>query len=111
VTVPRPSAPFQSAPNSVLVTARKAVQTGAMLQTQSLKIDAVRVPVKRMKTLEPDKVQALAEDILEHGQITPIRVRKDGDGFVLVEGLHRLKALEALGEDSIQGYLVQARLF
>jgi len=41
---------------------------------------------------------------------TPIRVRRDGEAFVLVEGLHRLKAMEALGEEMIDGYLVHAQL-
>jgi ParB-like chromosome segregation protein Spo0J len=39
----------------------------------------------------------------------PILVRKDGERYVLVEGLHRLEACRQLGEDSIFGYLVQAR--
>jgi ParB-like chromosome segregation protein Spo0J len=33
-------------------------------------------------------------------------VRPDGDRFVLVEGLHRLEACKALGEESILGFLV-----
>jgi uncharacterized ParB-like nuclease family protein len=45
--------------------------------------------------------------ILEVGQTTPIQVRRDGKRFVLVEGLHRLEACRALGEETIIGYLVQ----
>jgi ParB-like chromosome segregation protein Spo0J len=52
--------------------------------------------------------------MLEHGQTTPISVRadkKDGAGrYVLVEGLHRLEALKALGETTVTGFLVQARI-
>ena len=81
-----------------------------MLKKVTLPISAVRVPVKRMKTLEADKVLALAEDILENGQVTPIRAREDGEGYVLIEGLHRLEALKALGEETIEGHLVRARL-
>jgi len=81
-----------------------------MLKKQTFEIEKIRVPVKRVKTLEADKVQALAEDILENGQETPIRVRADGQGFLLVEGLHRLEAMRALGEDTVEGYLVRARL-
>ncbi len=81
-----------------------------MLINQDLPIEAVRVPVKRLKTLDEAKVQAIAEDMLEHGQTTPIRVRADGDAFVLLEGLHRLEALKALGEAIVRGYVVQARL-
>ena len=57
-----------------------------------------------------DKVVALAEDMLERGQTTPIRLRPDGDRYVLIEGLHRLEALRALGELTVEGYLVRARL-
>ncbi len=81
-----------------------------MLLKQQFPIDKIYVPVKRMKTLEPAKVQELAESILEEGQTTPIRLRAGKDRFVLVEGLHRLEALKALGEETVEGYLVQARL-
>ncbi|MEM9060072.1 MAG: ParB N-terminal domain-containing protein [Pseudomonadota bacterium] len=84
-----------------------------MLKAQSFPIAAIRVPAKRKRTLEAAKVDDLANDILENGQTTPIRVRadKDKDGFILVEGYHRLEALKALGEDEITGYVVQAQKF
>jgi len=81
-----------------------------MLEKKSFLIDKVYVPTKRAKTLDPDKVVALAEDMLENGQTTPIRLRPDGDRYVLIEGLHRLEALRALGEVTVEGYLVRARL-
>jgi len=81
-----------------------------MLQKTSISIEDIHVPVKRAKTLDPKKVETLANDILENGQLTAIRVRKDGDRFVLVEGYHRLEALRALGEDTVDGYVVHARL-
>ena len=86
------------------------MQALGMLTKETLSIAAIRVPVKRKKTLEADKVLSLAEDILENGQRTPIRVREDGDGYVLIEGLHRLEALIALGEETVEGYKVKARL-
>jgi len=97
-------------PNSPLAIPREPVHARPMLKRQNFEIEKVRVPVKRLKTLEEDKVQTLAEDILENGQLTPIRVRADGDSFVLIEGLHRLKAMGALGEETIEGFLVHARL-
>jgi len=81
-----------------------------MLDKQDIAITDVRVPAKRAKTLEPAKVQEIAEDMLENGQVTAIRVRAAGDGFILVEGMHRLEALKALGEETVKAYLVQARL-
>jgi sulfiredoxin len=80
-----------------------------MMRRESFPIANIYVPVKRRAELDPDKVKALAESILEKGQQTPIMVRKDGDRFVLVEGLHRLEACRQLGEATIYGYLVQAR--
>ncbi|MEM6622187.1 MAG: ParB N-terminal domain-containing protein [Pseudomonadota bacterium] len=81
-----------------------------MLEPRNLPIDAIYVPAKRKRTLEPAKVDEIAESMLEEGQQIPIRVRKDGDRFVLIEGLHRLEALKALGEETVVGYLVQARI-
>jgi ParB-like chromosome segregation protein Spo0J len=48
--------------------------------------------------------------MLENGQTTPISLRADGERFVLIEGYHRLEALRALGEDTVEGYLVRARM-
>jgi len=81
-----------------------------MLKKQTFPIAEIYVPVKRMKTLDPAKVEDIAESMLEEGQTTPIRLRAGKDRFVLLEGLHRLEALKALGEDSIVGFLVKARL-
>jgi hypothetical protein len=47
--------------------------------------------------------------MLEIGQETPILVRRDGERFVLVDGLHRLAACKALGEETIVGFLVSAQ--
>lgn len=80
-----------------------------LMQDQTLKIEDIYVPVKRRKTLDAKRVAEIAESILEVGQRRPIRVRRDGDGFVLVEGLHRLEACKALGEKTIIGLVVQAR--
>ncbi len=73
------------------------------------KIDEIYVPVKRQKTLDPATVAKIAESMLEHGQKTPIMVRRDGARWVLVEGLHRLEACKSLGEPTIVGVIVQAR--
>jgi sulfiredoxin len=79
-----------------------------MMKRERIKIADIYVPVKRRATLKPAAVQELAQDIMENGQKEPILVRRDGNRFVLVEGLHRLEACKALGEETIFGYLVQA---
>ena len=80
-----------------------------MMKRETFPIADIYVPVKRRAEIDSQKVQEIAESILEKGQQTPIMVRKDGERFVLVEGLHRLEACKSLGEASIAGYLVQAR--
>jgi len=72
-------------------------------------IEKVYVPVKRVKTLEPDKVQSLAESILEEGQTTPIQVREGKGRYVLIEGLHRLEAMKALGERAVSPRVSHAK--
>jgi ParB-like chromosome segregation protein Spo0J len=80
-----------------------------MLRIQKIAIESIYVPAARRKTLHPETVRILAEDILENGMKVPIQVRPDGARYVLVEGLHRLEAAKWLGETSIDAYLVQAR--
>jgi sulfiredoxin len=80
-----------------------------MMRREALPIANIYVPVKRRSDLKPATVDELAESILQLGQQTPILVRRDGDRFILVEGLHRLEACKKLGEANIFCYLVAAR--
>ena len=80
-----------------------------MMMSEVFAIASIYVPVKRRATLDPKRVDELAASMLKDGQQTPIMVRADGARFVLVEGLHRLEACKELGEETIEGYLVQAR--
>ena len=80
-----------------------------MMKRETFAIANIYVPVKRRATLDPKKAQAIAESMLQVGQQTPILVRQDGERVVLVDGLQRVEACKQLGEDTIVGYLVQAR--
>jgi sulfiredoxin len=80
-----------------------------MMKREQFAIANIYVPVKRRATLKPETVREIAESILLVGQQVPILVRRDGDRFVLVHGLHRLEACKSLGEETICGYLVQAQ--
>ena len=82
-----------------------------MLTPIPLALEDIYVPVKMRKTLDPDKVEALAESIIEEGQRTPVQVRRDKDRYVLVTGLHRIEALRALGEETVEVLIVGARQF
>jgi ParB/RepB/Spo0J family partition protein len=83
----------------------------AKLETEVIDIDQIYVPAKRRGTLDEAKVETLAESIMENGQQTPIHVRPDPEKsrYVLVEGLHRLEALKALGEATIDALIVMPR--
>lgn len=75
----------------------------------TVKIDQIYIPVARQRTLEPETVTKIAESILEIGLEVPIALRKDGERFVLVSGLHRLEACKALGDETIAAIVVGAR--
>jgi len=80
-----------------------------MMKLENFPVAKIYVPIDRRKTLDPARVAAVAESMLKDGQQTPIKVRADGERFVLIEGLHRLEAAKALGEPTIAGYRVDAR--
>jgi sulfiredoxin len=79
------------------------------MKREKFAIANIYAPIKRRATLIPEIVQAIAQSMLEVGQMTPILVRRVGERFVLLHGSHRLEACKALGEDSIFGYLVQVQ--
>jgi sulfiredoxin len=64
---------------------------------------------KRKERMTSRHAWTISASILDKGLQTPILVRADGACFVLVEGLHRLGAAKALGEETIVGFLVEAR--
>ena len=74
-----------------------------------IRIDDIYVPAKRRQSLNPAAVERLATDIMEEGQRMPILVRRDNKRFVLVDGLQRLEACKALGEQTITAIIVQAQ--
>jgi len=80
-----------------------------MLKLENFPVANIYVPIKRRLTLDPKRVDEIAQNMLKDGQQVPIKVRADGDRFVLIEGLHRLEAAKALGETTIVGYRVDAR--
>lgn len=80
-----------------------------MLTPVMLKIDEIYVPAERRKELDPDRSNAIAEKIMEGEEQTPIQVRQGKGRYVLIKGVNRLEARKALGDTSIQAYIVSAR--
>ena len=80
-----------------------------MLTTIVVKIEEIYVPMELRKHLDLQKVEAVAEKIMEEAQERPIQVRRGKGRYVLVKGVHRLEACKALGEETIQAYIVRAR--
>jgi len=87
-----------------------AVIRWSMPKCESFPIAQIYVPTKRRGAARADVIREIAESMLEIGQQTPILFRRDGDRFILVEGLHRLEACKALGEETILGFLVEGRV-
>ena len=79
------------------------------MDTYKIAIEEIYVPAKRKRDVDPAKVDEIAESMMEDGQKVPIMVRDDGKRLVLVEGLHRLEAARALGEETIHALKVSAR--
>lgn len=80
-----------------------------VMRIVDIPVGKVYVPSAKAKTLEKDKLEPLAEDILENGLQNPIYVRVGKDRYVLQEGLHRLEAVKLLGEDTIEAKIIQAK--
>ena len=80
-----------------------------LMEEQPFRIADIYVPMGQRKTLDPAAVERIAEGMLEGNRRPPILVRKDGERFVLVEGVHELEASKALGDETIMGLLVQGR--
>jgi sulfiredoxin len=79
-----------------------------LMRTVPVKLEDIYVPARWRGTLDSAKVETIAQSILEVGQTTPIQVRKDGNRYVLVSGFHRIEAMKALGEPTIQALIVSA---
>ncbi len=78
------------------------------METISVSVDQIYVPAKMRRSVDETRVETVAESFIENGRMTPIRVRRDGARLVLVNGVHRLEACRALGEETITAFVVQA---
>ena len=79
-----------------------------MLKAVVIKIKEIYVPIGLRKELNLSKVELIAEKIMEDADEHPIQVRKGKGRYVLVKGIHRMEARKALGDESIDAYIVAA---
>ncbi len=82
-----------------------------MLKVVAVKIEDIYVPTAHRKELDQTKVDSIVEEMLEGEEQKPIRVRHGKGRFVLIDGNDRLEACKAVGEETINAYIVQSRKF
>ena len=80
------------------------------MKTHDLPIAEIYVPVDRRKEIDPERVDQRIQDLLDGAEERPIQVRQGNGRYVLIKGIHRLEARKAVGDQTIQAYIVQARL-
>ncbi|NHO33293.1 ParB N-terminal domain-containing protein [Acetobacter fallax] len=62
----------------------------------------------RLRAIDEDNACVIAASMQEHGQRTPIEVRKVGKRYRLIAGAHRLRALEIAGIDAAFAVVMKA---
>ena len=82
-----------------------------MLKTVAVKLEDIYIPTARRKELGQGKLDGVVESMLNGDEQKPIRVREGKGRYVLVAGIHRLEASKAVGEKTIDAYIVQAPKF
>ena len=82
-----------------------------MLTTVSIKILDIYVPSDRRKEIDPVKANDFAGQLINGEELKPIKVRKGKGRYVLVSGVNRLNAHDAIGESFVEAFIVRARQF
>ncbi len=84
----------------------RAADLRAMLGDHEIDIDAIVVP-ERLRLVDADRVSALAANFNEMGQLDAIAVAmaEGSNGFLLVDGEHRLEAGRKLGWTRIRAFI------
>jgi ParB family chromosome partitioning protein len=85
---------------------REKLQEGAI---GSLPIDRIRVnPFQPRKEFDETALEELRNSIIENGVIQPVTVCRDGDGYQLISGERRLRAVTGAGFKFIPAYVIEA---
>ena len=76
---------------------------------RDIPISDITIPEQRLTAdLSPDDFQSLKESIHQDGLICPILLTFEGSNFILVSGLNRLRAAQALGWSAIPAIITSA---
>ncbi|WP_028710384.1 ParB/RepB/Spo0J family partition protein [Paracoccus pantotrophus] len=78
------------------------------MEILELPLASIEVGSDRARDLDPDWAEGLAGSIQQQGLMQPIIVRRHGDGYRLVAGLHRLEAVRLLGHEVIEARVTEA---
>lgn len=65
-------------------------------------------PNRSRRRVSAESVRALAESIRRHGQLSPVLVRAVGEGYELISGQRRMKALKLLGRTHVEAVVLAA---
>lgn len=68
---------------------------------KELPITEIVARAERLRPVDKDAVTGLIGLIEEYGFTTPVLVRKTRNGFVLIDGMHRIEAMRGLGREMI----------
>ena len=79
-----------------------------MLKAVVINIKEIYVPMGLRKELDTSRVEFVAEKILDNDDELPIKVRQGKGRYVLIKGIHRLEARKALGDETIEAFIVAA---
>ena len=75
----------------------------------SLPVEKIRVnPFQPRKDFDETALEDLKNSIIENGIIQPVTVSKEGDGYQLISGERRLRAVRKAGFKFIPGYIIEA---
>ena len=77
----------------------------------AIPLDEIHEPPElvRRRAPTPEQDAAMIASIQAQGQLTPILVRQNGNGVVLVAGSRRIRALRALGRDTVEAHVLTIR--
>ena len=75
----------------------------------SLSVEKIRTnPFQPRKEFDESALEELKNSIIENGVIQPVTVCRDGDGYQLISGERRLRAVLQAGFKYIPAYVIEA---